>query len=354
MNYKDFQVKKISRLNKIYKYAHHFVASHFRRLLFVLLAIMVTSSATSGSHNQNNAFQKKSFHFVWRGESLDKISDIISLLERNSYHKLYIGLTKSVCLEYEFWDCGEAIWTADELLLIIAKAKSHGLEVVLEIKLLNKIKKSFKHLPHLLYNDETLDPGIPEFSLLYDATFEYVVNDLGISEILIGYDEIFGFSNKDKLVLEQIGQKMLPNELFIDAVNTASVVGDIHGLSVGIWGDMLLRNTSLPCPGSKHNHGSSLSGYGQNLLPYIPKNIKIISWYYRNTQYFCGIDILIQNGFQVAVAVFQPNETRDRLLAHAHKNNIPEAIFTSFRFIRHKRNSPSDLCNMLELGDCSE
>ena len=147
---------------------------------------------------------------------------------------------------------------------------------------------------------------------------------------------------------------MLPKELFIDAVNTASVVGDIHGLSVAIWGDMLLDNNLLPCSGSKHNHGSSLSGYGQNLLPYIPKNIKIISSYYKNTQDFCGIDILIQNGFEVAVAVFQPTETRDNLLAHAYKNKIPEAIFTSFRFIRHKRNSPSDLCNMLELGDCSE
>lgn len=331
------------------------MANHFKNLLCSFFVVITINSANAGSDTVNDGLPVKSFHFVWRAESPVDIFNIIKILDSNDFSKLYIGLTKSVCLDYEFWDCEEAIWTAEDLNLIIEHAQSYGFDVALEIKMLNKIKKSFKHLTNLKYNEETLDPELPEFSMLYDATFEYIGNVLGISEILLGYDEIYGFSNEDRFALEQTGQKMLPSNLFIDAVNTASVLGDIHGLSVAIWGDMLIDNVTLPCSGSKHNHGNSLTGYGENLLPYIPKNIKIIAWYYKETQSFCGMEILMQYGFTLAAAVLLPNETREKLLAYSYENKVPETIFTSFRFIRDKRvNSAKDLCNILKLGECSE
>ena len=303
----------------------------------------------------NTKIDQKSFHFVWRNESPAFLYEMIQMLDKNNFDKLYIGITKSVCLEVSYWDCGVSMWSADELIQVIEYAKSYGLIVAVEIKMLNKTKKSFGHLKTMHINDETLDPEAAEFTDLYNKTFEYVAKVLGVSEIVIGFDEIYGFSSKEKLALEKANQIMLPSSLFIQASNTAYVLGLVNNLSVTIWGDMLIDNDSLSCPGSKHNHGSSSTGYNSNLLPYIPKNIKILAWYYNNTSSFCGIDLLRGYGFSVAVAVFKPNETRENLLNYASENNVNETVFTSFRYIRHKDiETADDLCKLLELGDCGE
>ena len=324
-------------------------------LTFKIFLVFLYSNEAYALQDSNTRIDQKSFHFVWRDESPGFLYEMIQMLDKNNFDKLYIGITKSVCLRVTYWDCEVSMWSADELIEVIEYAESYGLIVAVEIKMLNKTKKSFGHLEKMHFNHETLDPEASEFIDLYNKTFEYVAKVLGVSEIVVGFDEIYGFSSKDKLALEKSNQLMLPSSLFIQASNTAHVLGIINNLSVTIWGDMLIDNDSLSCAGSKHNHGSVLNGYNSNLLPYIPKNIKIISWYYKDTSSFCGIDLLRENGFLVAVAVFKPNKTRQNLLTYASENKINETVYTSFRYIRHKNiETADDLCRMLELGDCGE
>ncbi|MDC1500150.1 hypothetical protein N8388_02725 [Octadecabacter sp.] len=279
-----------------------------KRILKILAVIIITLNSSligaSALEVPSNNTDQKSFHLVWRNETPAFLRNKIQMLDENNFDKLYIGVTRSVCLEYKYWDCRSSIWSAQELISIIEYAQSYDLIVAIEIKMLNKTKKSFEHLKNMHFNDETLDPRTPEFVDLYNTTFKYVANVLGVSEIVIGFDEIYGFSSKDKLALNKADQLMLPSSLFIRAVNTAHVLGIINDLSVSIWGDMLIDNNSLNCPGSKHNHGNYFTGYNSELLPYIPKNVKVISWYYKNTNSFCGVDLLKKKWIQCGCSGF--------------------------------------------------
>ena len=322
-------------------------------ILFCTVASSVQSDILDNSVGPDEEGISKSFHLVWRSEDPDKLYDTISLLRRNNYKKIYIGLTKSICLDFELWDCKNTKWNSDDLRRIIDFAKLNMLEVAIEIKMLNKVKKSFSHLEHMLYNKETLDPANQDFSKLYDQTFEYIAKALQIKEVLIGYDEIFGFSKKDRGALNVLEEQMLPPGLFMEGLRTAARFSERHGLHISIWGDMLIDNYFLKCTGSQHNHGSISSGYGQGLIEQIPPGITVILWYYKNTLEFCGAEQLLASGFTVKFAVKQPNETRQAVLAYAETIDVHEVIYTSFNLFRDtETNNATEVCEVLGLGDC--
>lgn len=323
-----------------------------RMTTIVMLVAMLLVTGVQHSAAVAQGFSK-SFHFVWRDEGPGDVRDAVLMLRDNGFSKIYIALTQSTCLSYDYWDCSSARWSDGDLKGIIDFARSNGLDVALEIKMINKVKKSFRHLDSMLFNDETLDPDHPAFEALNDATFRYVSKALGVTEVLIGYDEIYGFSGKDKESLRTSGQQMLGPNQFVRGLTIARSVAARYGIQIAIWGDMLIDNANLACSPSRHNHGSSTTGYGQNLLPYIPRQIAIIAWYYKDTSAFCGIDQLRDYGFPVRAGTFQANETRRALVAFAKRSQLPEMVYTSFRFFRsNKIKNSQALCEFLELGPC--
>lgn len=326
----------------------------FCLMLFVSLVAIAPRSSGSQTNEALNSFAK-SFHFVLRDEDPSQIRDMVLMLKRNGFSKLYIALSKSTCLGYEYWDCSSATWSEKNLKEIIDFARSEGLEVSLEIKMINKVKKSFGHLSGALFNDETLDPDNPIFEALYEATFRYVSTTLGVREVVIGYDEIYGFSENDQKALQVSGQKMLGVDQFVKGLEIAQKSAENNHIQIAIWGDMLIDNRYLDDGGSRHNHGSELNGYGQIILPFIPNEIVIIAWYYEDTNTFGGIETLRKFGFNVRAATFKPNNTRRALVEYADQVGLPELIYTSFRFLRSKEIKDNlELCKFLQLGPCCE
>ena len=277
----------------------------FKTLMTVLLIAPITVCVLPDKALAVDREINKSFHLVWRRESPVKIRDTITVLSRNGYSKLYIGLTKSICLEFEYWDCSSADWSTSDLSEIIDFAHRNGISVGLEIKMLSKMKKSFGHLNEALYNTETLNPDLDIVGSIYETTFEYVSRTFMVSDLIIGFDEIFGFSAKGRKKLIAMEEKMLPADLFVRGLKIADNLSKKYKLPIAIWGDMLFDNELLVCEGSRHHHGSAGSGYGQSILVKMPPNVKVIAWYYDGPAPVCALDELRAVGAPIGFAVYK-------------------------------------------------
>ena len=78
-------------------------------LVFVLLLVSA-SKATS-----ENVY----FHFVWRDQSVDHVLELTKVLSASGFSGLTIGLTKSLCLDYDQWDCVGSVNSQSDLKKVI-------------------------------------------------------------------------------------------------------------------------------------------------------------------------------------------------------------------------------------------
>ncbi len=165
-----------------------------------------------------------------------------------------------------------------ELRQLAAYARSNGLTVVPEVKLLTKQGRFFKRAhPQLLFNSDTYDPRQPE---VYDLVFAYLAELIALLEppaIHIGHDEVAGIRFVQGLDNAKPVTPILPPELFLQDVERLTQYLSGQGVQVWMWGDMLLQPDSFPEMKVANLHG--VEGYGE-LLGRLPEEVLIVDWHY--------------------------------------------------------------------------
>ena len=266
------------------------------------------------------------FHIVWRAQTVPQMLDLLILLKEENFAGITIALTKSTCLNFYAWDCRSSVHAEADLLQLLTVAKQIGLKTELEIKLINKQKKSFDHLSHLLMNSETLDPTLIATQHIYQSLIEYVNKKLDITHLIVGFDEIHGIRDHEKTeIYGMSGAKILSAEEYLMAINYINYHAIQNNISISIYGDMLFSKSETECADGPSFHGDLLEGYGEKLRSRIPKNIEIINYFYFKSNNFCSLDVLSEEFEKFAVGIWRPNNVQ-RGVIHFIKNSSTKSF----------------------------
>lgn len=279
------------------------------------------------------------FHMVWRAQTVPQMLDLLSLLKEENFTGITIALTKSSCLIFYAWDCRSSVHTEADLLQILTAAEKIGIKTELEIKLINKQKKSFDHLSHLLLNSETLDPNLIQTQHIYQNLLEYVNKKLKIKHLIVGFDEIHGIRDHEKTEIQSVvGAKILSSEEYLMAIKYINNYATKNSISISIYGDMLFSKRETKCADGPSFHGELLEDYGEKLRKRVPKNIEIINYFYFKSKNFCSLDILNVEFENFAVGIWRPNKVQRRVINFIKKSSIKNFKLYLFNFTDYPHN----------------
>lgn len=286
------------------------------------------------------------FHVVWRSQTVNQMLDLLTVLKEEKFTGLTIALTKSTCLNFYAWDCQSSVHTEADLIQLLTAAEGIGIKTELEIKLINKQKKSFSHLSKLLLNSETLDPTLINTQLIYQSLMEYVNKKLKVSHLIVGFDEIHGIREHEKTEIQgKHGDRILSSEEYLFAINYINYYANRNNISISIYGDMLFSKNETECAEGPSFHGELLEGYGEKLRKRIPKDIEIVNYFYFKSNNFCSLDILYEEFENFAVGIWRPNKVQRGVINYIDNSDIKYFKLYLFNFT----DFPSNLRNQQDI-----
>lgn len=273
----------------------------------------------------------------------DMAKKIVVFAQDNGFNTLIILLANNVVLKSMPSSAHSMSWTANEFVEVVGFARSHGLEVIPEVKLLNKQRMFFaKNYPNLMYNKFTYDPRNDEVYKTVFAVLDEVIGLIHPGAVHIGHDEVEGFSpwswNK-RLNPNPLGEseRMLPGDLFLKDVLKIHGYLSQRGVETWMWGDMLVSTEEFPTMGKGSLFGNVI-GYGKLLRSQLPKDIVICDWHYADEQKdFPTLEAFEQEGFRVLGATWDKSETTRNFSSYARTHGATGMIATLWQYPRQSK-----------------
>lgn len=294
-----------------------------RNILFVL-GILLPVLFLSGAQAQGKMSDSvaapapppyRIVHVVLRGAPMNDARAVVDRAKASGFNAIQILLTDGVSLDHAPWTPKPNAWSKAAFLEWVAYARSRGLEVIPEVKLLTHQEKFFQDRhPDLMFNAVTYDP---RKDAVYEKVFpllDEIIASLRPAAIHIGHDEVVGWNKAHARKKLKKGEVPLPADLFLKDVLQVHDYLKSKGVATWMWGDALLAPEEFPAMLERHLHGG-MSGYGKSLRDRLPRDIVICDWHYFDEQSeFPSLKKLQEEGFKVIGATWK-NETTIRNFA---------------------------------------
>lgn len=302
------------------------------------LFILVASQAWAGVDESDvrNSTPVRAVHFVMapsgsRARALDYLSAVrlIETSSRAGLNTAIVQIANSVVLDSVPQLVRPGAWTKQQFIDFVNMAKSRGMEIIPEIKLLSHQDKLFQsHFPHLMFNQTTYDPN-------HKATYEVVftllneiIDAVKPRAIHIGHDEVSSPDTKKKWLKQ--GEEMLPANLFLQDVWAIRNFLAARKVETWMWGDMLISRDEFPDMSGKHLHGSK-PGYGKSLRVQLPKDVVICDWHYVDDQSnFTSLQTFRREGFRVLGVTWKKEKTIRNFSRYAAEHGAEGMIATTW------------------------
>lgn len=245
-------------------------------------------------------------HVVLRGAPMDSARALVDTAKASGFNAIQFMLTDGVKLENSPWTPNANAWSKAELLDWVAYARSRGMEMIPEVKLLTHQEKFFQErYPELMFNAVTYDPRKEGVYQLVLPLLDEIISSIRPMAIHIGHDEVVGWNKAHARKKLKSGEVPLPADLFLKDVLKIHGYLKSKGIATWMWGDMLLTTEEFPSMLAKHLHGG-LSGYGKKLRDRLPRDIVICDWHYFDRQQdFPSMSKLQEEGFKVIGATWK-------------------------------------------------
>lgn len=251
-------------------------------------------------------------HVVLRGAPMNHARDLVDRAKASGFNAIVIMLTDGVRLDHAPWAPNPNAWSKAALLEWVAYARSRGLEVIPEVKLLTHQEKFFQDRnPDLMFNAVTYDPRKEGVYQKVYPLLDEIIASLRPAAIHIGHDEVVGWNRAHARKKLKPGEQPLPADLFLKHVLRVHGHLKSKGVATWMWGDVLLAPEEFPSMLERHLHGG-MPGYGKSLRDRLPRDIVICDWHYFDEQgEFPSMRKMQEEGFKVIGATWK-NETTIR------------------------------------------
>jgi len=285
----------------------------------------------------------RAVHFVLRAVQLKDAYHLVDKASKAHFNTIQLVLTDGVKLTHAPWTPRRDAWRKSELLAWAKYARSRGLRIVPELKLLTHQEKFFQKNHHdLMFNSKTYDPNKAKVYEIIFPLLDEIIGLLQPKAIHIGHDEVVGRVWRRKYLpdirvgkLEE-GEEMLPASLFLKDVLTIHDYLKGKGIETWMWGDMLLSPDEFPSMRSRQLHGGD-AGYGKALRNKLPKDIVICDWhYFDNQKDFPSLKAMHEEGFRVIGATWKKEKTIVNFSSYAAMHHAYGMMATTWWHVQKK------------------
>ncbi len=280
----------------------------------------------------------RAWHFVLRAVSPDRARWMVDEAHKAGFNTVQVSVTDGVKLSKAPWQPLGDAWSTDEFKEWVNYARSYGMEVVPEIKLLTHQEKFFQgHFPDLMFNKVTYDPR--QEAVYTDWVFpllDEIITLINPRVIHIGHDEVVGWNLRHKLKTLNQGESMLPAELFLTDVLRVHSYLKKRNIETWMWGDMLISPDEFPTMLDRHLHGGT-GGYGKIMRDKLPRDIVICDWHYFDDKSdFSSLSVMQKEGFRVIGATWKKSETILNFSRYAAEHSAYGMMATTWFHVQKK------------------
>lgn len=277
------------------------------------------------------------WHFVLKPIEMEQAKRLVDLAQSSGYNTVVVQFDSGIRLESFPMKPKETAWGKTEFLDWVAYARSRGMNVIPEIKLLGKQKKFLqKSRPNLMFNAETYDPRIEE---VYEVVFRLIDELISIMQptaIHIGHDEMAGFRPYSAKKYLRPGETMLPADLFLKDVLLIHDYLKSRNVETWMWGDMLISVEEFPSMPKNKLHGSK-PGYGKALRDKLPRDIVICDWHYKQAEPgYPSLATMRAEGFRVIGTTFRDEDTIRKFSKYASQHGANGMMATTWFLVNRK------------------
>ncbi len=264
-----------------------------------------------------SAIENRTLHLVMRNDSIEKFYSYIDSARYYNYNKIILEISNQIDLQFfNRIEVTKKKLNRKDFLKFIDYTIKSGFDIIPEIKLLTKQKKTFSNkYPELLFNDQTYDP---RNSKVYEKIFQLideVITLIPCNSIHIGHDEVYGFGEKEA----EKKIKILPASLFAEDVNILFQYLKSKNKKTLIWGDMIWSRKEFP---NERGNKLSLENY-ENVVNLIPREIIICDWHYKSKfSEFPTFKKFDDLGFEVWGATWDDLLVMSNFTAYAKKQKL--------------------------------
>jgi hypothetical protein len=280
----------------------------------------------------------RALHVVVKNVSLPDMRRIIDQAHEHHFNMLVLGVFNAV--RFDSMPLGKEkvpTWSVPEFVEVVEYARSKGLDVVPELKLLSHQEHFFaKYRPDLLFNATTYEPRNPEVYAQVYKVLDEIIRLVKPRAIHIGHDEVAGFNAYTEKKWLGRGRVMLPAHLFLEDVKRLHAYLENKGVETWMWGDMLSSPDEYPELKRKSLHGTKLR-YGPELRKKLPKSIVICDYRYGDDlDEFPTSRTFVNEGFRVIGTTFKRFETTEKFSHFASRNGLEGMIATTWFHVQKK------------------
>jgi len=304
--------------------------------LVVIFFSVSTASAQGESPNLPLAKHIRAVHFVLRAVPYETAKKLVDLASKSGMNTIIVQLTDGVQLDHAPWTARKGAWRKVILREWATYARSKGLSIVPELKLLTHQGKFFqRNFPQLMFNRKTYDPRKMEVYAHIFPFMDEVIELLQPEAIHIGHDEVMGWDARHAKKKPKSGEVMLSASLFVQDTLKIHEYLKKKGIETWMWGDMLVSPNEFPNMMARLLHGST-DGYGKIARDLLPKDIVICDWHYYDNKEFLTVKVLQQEGFRVIGATWKKEKSIKNFSRYAANHGAYGMIATTWWHVQRK------------------
>lgn len=317
------------------------VIVRYGTVVFILLSAVGGAPCAAVADNPVNAATARqpvrAWHFVLNALEIKQAHRLTDMARSAGFNTVVVQLTWGLKLDSAPWTAKPRAWSQDQFLEWVDYARSQGMRVIPEIKLLTHQKKFFQRShPELMYNGSTYDPRKKEVYAKVFYLLDEIIALIHPDVIHIGHDEVTGHNKHSTKKHLKPGQKMLPAHLFLQDVLKIHDYLKQRNIETWMWGDMLISPDEFPEMRLKSLHGSA-SGYGKALRGKLPRDIVICDWHYVDKQSeFPSLAVFKNEGFRVLGSTWKSGRTIRNFSRYSALHGADGMIATTWSHVQRK------------------
>ncbi|MBS0170035.1 MAG: family 20 glycosylhydrolase [Nitrospira sp.] len=257
-------------------------------------------------------------HFVLAETvSLERARGFVNEAQAAGFTAVQVLLTDGVQFDHAPWKPVKTAWTKAEFKSWADYARTHGLEVIPEVKLLTHQEKFFqRQYPGLMFNTVSYDPRKDATYAVVFPFLDELIEAMHPRAIHIGHDEAFGWTVGQVSKWLKLGEVMIPANLFLRDVVRVHDYLNKKGVATWMWADMVLSPTEFPGAQTRSLHGIA-DGYGKPLRDHLPRDIVMCDWHYDEQENFPSMAVMQGEGFRVIGATWKRESTTRKFSRYA-------------------------------------
>jgi hypothetical protein len=278
------------------------------------------------------------WHFVLKPMPMEDAQRMVDVAQSAGFNTVVVQLANGLALDSFPMTPGENAWDKVAFLEWIEYARSRGMNVIPEIKLLSKQKKFLqKSRPRLMFNAATYDPRNEKVYKIAFRLIDELISIMQPTAIHIGHDEVAGFRPYSARKYLKRGEEMVPADLFLKDVLTVHDYLKSRNVETWMWGDMLISEEEFPEIPKNSLHGSK-PGYGKTLRDQLPRDIVICDWHYKQDEtIFPTLAVMQGEGFRVIGATFHKENTIRNFSKYAAQHAAYGMMATSWANVHQRK-----------------